>query len=867
MAYISSAYRLQLNQAFTFYDAQKVIPYLANLGIDALYLSPIFSAKRGSTHCYDVTDPNIINPELGGETGFDALVTVAHAHSMKIIVDVVANHMAASIENPWWRDVLENGSSSVFSSFFDINWKPPQKELRGKILVPYLPMPYHEVLESGGIRLTLREEGICVEAGFHRLPCNPELYGRIFQRTSLDESVYRSVLKHLERVKKSTTQDEKKERASAVAQVKHLLSKLVVEHSKEVIETLEIINASQSLLSKFLVEQHYRLEYWQAGFEYINYRRFFDINELVALNAEDEQVFEACHKTLFRLYDAGLIDGLRIDHPDGLRDPKRYFDMLKNRGCRFLLVEKILELDEPLRNSWGVEGTVGYEYLVKLFGLFVHRAHENQLTQIYHAFIEQDLNQEELLYDNKYEYAAKYMASEIAALAHTYSIKGIDAIDLQVVLLHLFAVFPVYRTYFSKEYTEALDEKYMHRAFDLLRRVEHKLIKEVVDEVKSIFLSNGEQKELLYRFQQISPPIMAKGLEDTHLYQYNRLLCLNEVGGAPHVFGTPPEAFHAQNEEVLRHHPLNFTTANTHDTKRSDEVRLRISCISEVPKEWERLIHQLSSDVCGYKGYDSIHKNLEYFFYQTLVGILPTKPPFSKSLVTRIQEYMKKAAREAKEKTNWVIHNTAFEKALSIFIDEVFRKDSSPFFMNLLPFVEKCAEGARRKRISALLLRMGSPGVFECYQGTEIPVFALVDPDNRRQVDFEFLEHSIAQLKNKTTIPSTETEEKLYYFTRFLSFRKKYSSTFIQGGYIPLGIEGDQCIGYIRNSAKCTFLVLATVYTMHDHRPDDPVSIPKKYTEKKWRDLFTKKVHSLKEECSAQDILHGKPATVLFYES
>lgn len=861
-----STYRLQITAHWTFYDALAVVPYLASLGFESLYLSPILTAKRGSTHCYDMTNPLMINPDLGGEEGFRALVKAAHAHSMCIIVDVVANHMAASIENPWWRDVLENGSSSRFSSFFDIDWKPPHQELQGKILVPYLPLPFHQVLEEGGIKMNLREEGICIEAGFHRLPCNPELYSRILRRSSLDKGHYREVEQLFDRVKKATTNEEKKVRAQLIAQGKEYIAKMVVEHSQEVIEELREINENKTLLTEFLENQYYRLEYWQTGFQYINYRRFFDINELVALRAEENHVFDLCHKKLLELCNEGLIDGIRVDHPDGLRDPKKYFCRLKEGGCHYLIVEKILERNEPLRKDWTVEGTVGYEYLNTLFGLFVYSKSEQQMTDLYERFLGEKIDPVQLLIRNKREYAAKYMSAEIAAMAKKYTPPGVSKEAFILALIDLFAVFPIYRTYITEKETDLLDRKAIQEAFEQFQQNSDGIPQKIIHFLEEVFFHGNEPRELLYRFQQLSPPIMAKGLEDTHLYQYNRLLSLNEVGGSPHFFGFSVDDFHRQNIDGATHFPMRFTTANTHDTKRSDDVRLRIACLSECPAEWEALVLFLSEEASRYSTGKRIDKNLEYFFYQTLVGIIPCTPmEVHEELVARVTNYMLKAAREAKVYTNWINPDENYERGLAFFVTSLFTDLSTPFWKRLFPFIQKCENAVSQSRISALLLRLGSPGVFELYQGTELPFFALVDPDNRTPVDYEKRRQILEEIQHKTHLPHEHEKRKLAYLTKFLHFRKEHPELFISGEYMPLQCTNDSVIGFLRRGTKGSCMVLARRFFLSDsHYEGALVHLPKEFSQKKWRDLYTKKVHSLEAPFLVKEVIHENPATLLY---
>ncbi|MCH9613781.1 MAG: Maltooligosyl trehalose synthase [Chlamydiia bacterium] len=639
----TSVYRLQFNREFTFKDALGILDYLKEMGVEGVYCSPYLKAEKGSMHGYDVVSPHHINPEIGTFAEYKAFCGGLKERGMFHYFDLVANHMAATEENPWWYHVLEHGPSSKYAEYFDIHWNPPQEDLKGKLLFPILGDTLDEAIKKGDVR----EDG---------------QYTYVYDR----------------RLPKS---------------------------------------------------DFYKLEFWQAAYHNVNYRRFFDIYGLAALRIELDHVFDEYHKFLFELIDEGYVDGIRIDHPDGFYDPQGVFHRIKKRYPDLpIVVEKILGHGEHLPDDWEVDGTVGYETLGHLTGIFIDQTSEERLTDIYHKFIDEKIDYQALLDKNKREYALLYLASELDQL-----------------------------TVLSKDKDKG----------------------EVVDELAACSVYRTYEREgdaYRMRFQQISPVVMAKGLEDTQLYQYNRLLALNEVGGHPDIFGCSIDEFHALNQYHLEHHPYGFTTGTTHDTKRSEDVRLRLSLLSELADVWEEKVFEWREINQPLNPPDP---NMEYFIYQTMLGFW--NDDALASLEWRLVEYVVKAARESKAQTNWVNQNENYENELKHFSRAIL--SHGPFLASFKPFEKMVNALGRLKSLSANVLRLGIPGIFDLYQGTEEWAFYLVDPDNRRAVDYEAL------LRKKKHPKHTLLKIGLNY-------RKNHKDLFLHGTYSPL--QAKNGVAFIR---------------------------------------------------------------------
>ncbi|MBS0150820.1 MAG: malto-oligosyltrehalose synthase [Nitrospira sp.] len=862
-----ATYRLQLNHAFTFQDVTRLTPYLGELGITDLYSSPYFKAVPGSLHGYDVVDPTILNPEIGSEEDYRAMIETLHRHGMGHLLDVVPNHMGIAFQiNQWWQDVLENGPSSSYAPFFDIDWDPVKAELRDKVLLPILGGHYGVVLENGELRLVYEAGRFVIQYHDHRLPVAPKPSSRILTHR-LEQLIQVSGAGHPDVL----------ELQSIITALKHLPSRqertpdLVAERyrEKEIIrrrlaalvescpsvrsfleENVRLINGTKDdprsfdLLDEILNRQAYRLAYWQVAAEEINYRRFFDINELAAIRMEDASVFEETHRLLLRLVKEGAVTGLRIDHVDGLYDPADYLQKLQGWARRelpevadtetrplYLIVEKILGVNERIPESWPVHGNTGYDFLTLINGLFVNRAHERSIDTAYARFVGKEDAFEELAYQCKRLIMNASMASELNVLGHQLNrlserdrrSRDYTLNSLTHTIREIIACFPVYRSYITPtaEEVQGRDQAFIWQAVARAKRRNPALSGLVFDFVRDLLLQQGNSREphdaerlrFVMKFQQTTSPVTAKGIEDTAFYRFNRLVSLNEVGADPQQFGMPPTLVHQQLRERQGRWPATLSATATHDTKRGEDVRARISVLSEVPKLWGQRVAQWSRmngkwKVSGEQGQMPTADD-EYLFYQTLIGAWPliTRDEQEyEGFCTRIQAYMTKAIREAKAHTSWVNPDHDYEAAVHRFVASVLnRSEAKDFLADFLPFMQRIAHYGIYNSLAQLVIKITAPGVPDFYQGTEFWDLNLVDPDNRRPVDFgerqtilAVLQQSRDSVQSRQTLLNdllrhrTDGRIKLWLMTEGLRYRRAHAELFQQGEYVPLQVFGSK---------------------------------------------------------------------------
>jgi (1->4)-alpha-D-glucan 1-alpha-D-glucosylmutase len=741
-------YRVQLRPGFGFDEAAAVADYLAALGISHLYCSPYLQATPGSTHGYDIVDYGWVNQELGGASAHARLDTVLKDNGLGQVLDVVPNHMATGPENAWWWDVLQNGPSSRFSGYFDIDWHAPESRLRHKVLLPILANHYGRVLESGDIRLVRSGAVFQVHCPGHVLPVTPDSLDRLLQvaagRSGSDE--LESIGAALGRLPPGTVTDHDaiRERERDAGVFLGALARLLDERpdiAAAVDSTMNLVNADPDTLDALLDRQNYRLAYWRTAGRDLPYRRFFDINTLVGLNMEREDVFAATHLLVLRWLAKGVLDGVRIDHPDGLRDPEDYLTRLRTRAPEaWIVVEKILQAGEPLRRSWPIAGTTGYDFLNRVNGLFVDAAAETSLTELYQELTGEARSFEEIASDAKLEVMQSVLASDINRLTELLvqiceqhrRYRDYTRHELHEALREFMACLPVYRTYVDADHgrIEPEDRAIVGRAAEDGRRSRPDLDPDVFDflyRLMALDLRGQLETELVMRLQQISAAVMAKGLEDTAFYRYHRLVSLNEVGGAPERFGVAVEEFHRLNTETVRDWPTTMLTLSTHDTKRGADVRARINLLSEIPERWAEAVRGWMKINDKYRSGGWPDHNIEYLLYQILVGAWPIDE-------ARAIAYLQKASKEAKEHTSWTDPNPGYDEALVAFVGGVMHHDE--FLRELESFVEPLRAPGWVNGLAQLLLLLTSPGVPDVYQGTELWDQSLVDPDNRRPVDF-----------------------------------------------------------------------------------------------------------------------------------
>jgi (1->4)-alpha-D-glucan 1-alpha-D-glucosylmutase len=874
-----STYRLQFNRSFTFSQAADLVPYLAELGITHCYASPYLRSRPGSMHGYDIIDHHHLDPEIGTKEEYERFVSALHQHGMGQILDVVPNHMGIlSADNAWWLEVLENGEASTYADFFDIDWYPLKDELQGKVLVPVLGDQYGTVLDRGELKLIFdAEKGeFSIFYYQHRFPVNPREYPRILgydpetlqqQLGAENENLLElqsliSAFNHLPGREESAP-EKRAERLRDKEIHKRRLAALCA-RSPEIREfterNIKKINGtpgdsgSFDTLHEVIKAQAYRLAYWRVAADDINYRRFFDVNDLAGLRQENETVFLQTHEFVLQLLREGKIDGLRVDHPDGLYDPRQYFERVQSvegkGGARsyYLVAEKILTGNEQLPETWPIHGTTGYNFSNLVNGLFVDPDSERKLDRVYRAFIGRHANFKELVYECKKLVMDQLLNSELNVLAnHLSRIALADRHtcdftlkSLRDALIEIIACFPVYRTYVTEQAVSQRDRAYINDAVDCAKEKSSTAETSVYDFIREVLLtSQGQghphfyQRSVVHfamKFQQYTSALVAKGVEDTSFYRYDRLVSLNDVGGDPLKFGLRPEHFHREILQRSRSWPDEMSATSTHDSKRSEDVRARINVLSEIPTEWHRKVRtwrEMNRDKKTF--HDAVGEptpNDEYLLYQTLVGAWPAgdqanNPP--ERFIGRIREYMLKAVREAKEKTSWGNQNKRYEDAVSKFVGGVL--GSQGFRDDFIPFQRKISHFGMLNSLSQTLIKLSVPGVPDTYQGNESWEFNLVDPDNRRSVDYELRRQVLAEFaalcKNGCDEQSTYARElatkmddgriKAYLIWKTLNLRKQHPDLFELGEYVPLDTTGDYAkhlFAFARRHKEQTLIVL-----------------------------------------------------------
>ncbi|MEI7770517.1 MAG: malto-oligosyltrehalose synthase [Chloroflexales bacterium] len=855
-----ATYRLQLNAGFTFADAARVIAYLDDLGVSTAYASPMLTPRAGSTHGYDITDHGTLNPDLGGEDGFERLSAALRSRAMGLILDVVPNHMGiGDLRNGWWSDVLENGPSSIYAGYFDIDWAPVSAPLRGKVLLPVLGDQYGEVLERGEIQLRYADGAFSVAYWEHRFPLSPHSYSDLLTHRleqliadlgadSQDVIELQSIITSVKYLPPRTEADPERiaERNREKEIVKRRLGQLY-QTSQPLRQAIEITLAeyngdprdphSFDLLDGLLEQQPYRLAFWRVATEEINYRRFFDINDLAAIRVELPGVFDATHRLIFRLLAEGRASGLRIDHPDGLWDPAGYFRQLQARALAsvgrpiYIVVEKILSLGESLPEDWAVSGTTGYDFLNELNGIFVDQAARRTLDRLYADVAGPQPAYANLANSKKKEIMLVSLASEINALSHALDqltehnrrYRDFTLNSLTFAIREVIACLPIYRTYITGPDTiTQRDVRYIEAAVREARRRNPRTAAAIFDFLcDTLTLRNlgsfaAEAREdvlrFVMKFQQISGPVMAKGVEDTSFYVYNRLVSLNEVGGHPEHFGDTLGGLHQRAAARAARWPQAMLASTTHDTKRSEDVRARINVISELPREWRQLVTRWGRLNAAKRAEGEAgpmpSRNDEYLLYQTLVGAWPEiAGPASvpAGFKERIAAYMEKATREAKVHTSWINPSPGYDAAVQGFVAEILNgRRSRAFIESIGAFSRKVAFFGRINSLAQTLIKLTAPGVPDIYQGSELWDLSLVDPDNRRPVDYGLRAQILAELREREGAgdlaglavelleQAGDGRIKLYLTERALGLRRERPALFAEGGYTPLEAVGEK---------------------------------------------------------------------------
>jgi (1->4)-alpha-D-glucan 1-alpha-D-glucosylmutase len=855
-------YRLQLRADFGFKEAAAIAPYLARLGVSHVYLSPFFKARPGSPQGYDITDHTRLNPELGSEADYSEMIDAFRHEGLSAILDFVPNHMGVGgADNPLWLDALEWGPESRYAGWFDIDWN----QGGGKLLAPVLGAQYGEELRNGNLILAFGDDGsFAIWAyGAHKLPICPIAYPMILGHDS--EALDRISDEFLDL---PNWRPEIAGRALLIkAELAHL-ARSDAETRRQIDARVAAINNDWRELDRLISAQFWRVAFFRVAADEINYRRFFDINDLAGLRMELAPVFEHAHARALRMLEAGEIDGLRIDHVDGLFDPKSYLTTLRERAERpfYLVVEKILAAHERLRADWPVEGTTGYDYLNLSLGLLIDPSAESELSDSYRAFAGANDSFEAIALASKLRIMDNEMASELGSLGHAatrLARRNPTTADLTRSILTraikaIVACFPVYRTYvdLSGALTEA-DRRDVAWAIARARRLDPDIHASAFDFLERLL--TGEPKEpgeggigrtaalrFAMKMQQFSGPVMAKGVEDTAFYRYNRFIALNEVGGAPDRFGVAPSLFHKANAQCTEHWPHAMLATATHDTKRGEDARARLAALSEVPEEWRRqvtswsrLVRARLGDVEGGAPPD---RDDEYMFYQMLIGSWPfelLEAPTAKGLESyrnRLHGALEKALREGKQRSNWAAPNREYEAAMHAFVQEALRAEGG-FLTSFLPFVERIARLGVQNSLVQTALKLMAPGVPDIYQGCEFWDLSLVDPDNRRAVDYREREAALAKLAPRLGRDKDHAELlgslctawrdgriKLAVTALLLALRRDCAELFARGDYLPIEMAGenaDWALGFVRTLGDRRLAVLAARFPAHrEQKPD-----------------------------------------------
>ncbi len=965
-----ATYRLQFGPSLRFQDAKALIPYLSELGISDIYASPILQATPGSAHGYDVTDPDALNPELGTEEDFQALVAEVQARQMGWLQDIVPNHMAYSCANPLLMDLFENGPRSRFYDFFDIFRDHPDPELRTKVLAPFLGNPLEEVLQQGQMKLVLNAEGLGLQYFAWRFPLSLASYDEVLGHGGArsgsqggDDPGMQAFRELRESFARLRGMDDSSGKRDQLADAKQTLLRLYRDHPRihlYVEGILESYNRppegpiEQSPLGRLLEQQMFKPVFWQVAYETINYRRFFYLSEFIALRTEDPPVFQRVHSRILELARAGVFTGLRVDHIDGLHNPRQYLLRLHEEAPEaYLVVEKILELYEFLRTEWPIQGTSGYKFCNYVNGIFCQRESEKAFTDLYHELIGAEPDYAQLLYDAKRKVLEWHMGGELAYLTHLAlqaareleateaedlderpmvfessryrTARGVATLDnppsairnpqlvtsVRNALTALMAAFPVYRTYVDAHHSTREDRIILTRAVEQARD-KCPACRPGVDQVIKLLLSALDEETqppsrqarryFLMRFQQFTGPAMAKGFEDTLLYVYNRFVSLNEVGGDPNTFGLSLEEFHRFHQLRARDWPHAMNATSTHDSKRGEDVRARLNVLSEIPDRWRQAVtrwarmNERHKQRCG----DVLapDRNDEYLLYQTLLGALPFAESEYDSFSQRLKDYMTKTMREAKTHSDWVQPNEPYEDACRQFVDRILeRGPENRFWADFLPFQREVSAYGIYNSLSQTILKIACTGLPDFYQGSELWDLNLVDPDNRRPVDFEKRRRLLKEVQQLRIADFglrirdaghnsqyNDGRVKLFLIYRGLQARRENRGVFDTGDYLPAFVTGNRAqhvVAFFRSqrvtreapSASQYVLVVAPRFLTSLIGPgeaplgesvwgDTSIKLPRD-APALWHNAITDELLRAQGEIFVGEILAGFPAAIL----
>ena len=819
----SSTYRLQLNVAFTFDDAISILDYLSALGVSHVYCSPYLQATPGSMHGYDVVDFERVNAELGGSEGQERFCNNLKERGLGQILDIVPNHMAVAQNNPYWRDVLENGRRSRYADFFDLEWDAGEQRMRNKILLPILSDQYGLVLKAGSIQLIHHNSQFEVAYGEEHLPIAVSSISTILMPAAQaarseklgfladafdrlgdrDADGYEAVQKLY------------RDQRVLYADLAQCLREEPLA-SDAVESAVSAINGNLDTLDGFLQKQNYRLAHWRAADQDLGYRRFFDVNSLIGIRVEDARVFLSTHDLVLRWLRAGMLDGVRVDHCDGLQNPQQYFERLRDEAPdAWIVAEKILARNETLPEEWPIAGTTGYDFANLVNGLLVSPWGLNELNRLYDEITGGKTPYATQVHDKKISVTQDSLGSDVNRLTGIFleicesdrDHRDYTRAEIRQAIQEISAALPVYRTYvLPDQAVRAFDAAVITTTVDSAARarpdLDGRLFKFIAD-VLMLRRRGPLESTFLLHFQQFSSAVMAKGFEDTMLYCYNRLVGLNEVGSNPEKPLVTVEEFHKRNLQMQRRRPAGMVTLSTHDTKRNEDVRARLAVLSEVPDLFSETVQSWFESNTDARSNGMPDSNTEYLYYQTLIGAWPLT-------LERAKTYMQKATREAKEQTSWTLPNKAFEDALNRFIDKTF--SNKRFMRSVESFVGRIQHAGRINSLSQTLLKYTVPGVPDLYQGSELWDHRLVDPDNRTPVDYSARATLLSELDTLSIGQIMERMEdglpKLWTIRQALRVRRDYAACFGPRGHytrlLPHCSKSDHLVAFLRGSKVLT---------------------------------------------------------------
>ena len=865
----NATYRIQLNGRFKLKEAVKLIPYLKDLGVSHVYSSPLLKARSGSTHCYDVVSHKEMNPEIATKREFERFTNALKTMGMGLLLDIVPNHMSTDTENKLWNDVLEKGVHSTYSEFFDIDWSVCNAG-KPSVILPILGSRLLEVLRSGELRLVSdleQSQPVCFKLYGRKLPISVESYRFVLEQLVETDNSRGEVINEL--VRRLSQESLYENKFSSDVKISKLLSELAAilfspENYGALQRALQRINTKVKAkpdwreFIDFLNAQHYSLEYWRDAMKKLNYRRFFYINDLVALRTESRSVFDEAHSLIFDLVKAGEVQALRVDHIDGLKDPKEYIDRLRSTLAElakhskvipttkvnkpYIIVEKILMSGENLQANWKISGTTGYDFLRRTNGLFVSMENEREFQGIYQEFSRRKGNFEQVACDSRITITKRFMRADVdrlTRLAYEYklpkSFRRVAGTDLRHAIEKTVSYFPVYRTYASSKRVMAIkDRMIIQYALKMAGKTSGPRTGRALKLLSYLLLSANSKRKVKFaefcsRFQQLTPTVAAKGMEDTAFYRYFPLSSLNEVGGDPAEFGATIQRFHSENIKMTEHWPHTLLTSSTHDTKWSEDSRARLNVISELPYEWRSAIGRWSKinsrfkTRVGGKYYPS--RNDEYLLYESIMAVLSIKDSSSigREFISRIVGFMQKAAKEEKRETDWIDSNPQYDRALQEFTQKVLDGRNKRFLEDIKPLLEKVETYGMYNSLSQLLLKLTCPGVPDVYQGCETWNLRMVDPDNRLPVNFDSnrrLLDGVSQMRQGMTrnfvkhlLENCENGMiKMHLLTSVLRFRNQNPDLFNFGTYVPLKASGrysSNVISFARKHSKSKIIVVS----------------------------------------------------------